>query len=69
MMNPIFIYMFSETVGKQWFNGFVGIFAHGFLGWFGIAGILAAVLSALAVLALEWYLCYWLYQRRILIRI
>ena len=68
-MNPIFIYLFSETAGKQWFNGFVAIFAQGFLGWFGVEGSAAAVLSALAVLALEWYLCYWLYRHRILIRI
>jgi predicted acyltransferase len=68
-MNPIFIYLFSETVGKQWFNGFVAIFSGGVLGWVGVAGSAAVVLNALAALALEWYLCYWLYQRRILIRI
>ena len=68
-MNSIFIYMFSETVGKQWFNGFVAIFAQGFLGWFGVLGATAVVVSALTALALEWYLCYWLYERRILIKI
>ena len=27
-MNPIFIYMFFNTVGHQWFNGFVAIFTQ-----------------------------------------
>jgi len=68
-MNPIFIYLFSETVGHQWFNGFVAIFAGGVAGWLGFSGTGAAVASAASTLAREWYLFYWLYQRRILIRI
>jgi predicted acyltransferase len=68
-MNPIFIYLFSETAGKQWFNDFVGIFVGGVAGWVGTPTGAAAVLSALATLALEWYMCYWLHRHRILIRI
>lgn len=68
-MNPIFIYLFSETAGKQWFNGFVGIFVGGAATGIGIPAAAAAVLTALAALALEWYMCYWLYKNRILIRI
>ena len=68
-LNSILIYLFSETVGKQWFNGFIAIFAGGFLGWFGVVGNVGAVLSTLTALALAWYLCYWLYKRRIFIRI
>jgi predicted acyltransferase len=65
-MNPIFIYMFSNTVGS-WFNDFVGIFTGGILGWTGTE--LTAVVTAFVVLGLEWYLCYWLYKRRIFIKI
>jgi predicted acyltransferase len=68
-MNPIFIYMFSETAGKQWLNGFVGIFTGGFLEWFGLPENVMAVMGALGVLACEWYLCYWFFKRRIFIRI
>jgi predicted acyltransferase len=68
-MNSIFIYMFSETVGKQWLNGFVGIFTDGFMGWVGVQGDLVGVVGALTVLACEWYLCYWLFKRQIFIRI
>ncbi len=68
-LNPIFIYIFSETLGQQWFNGFVAIFMHGTLGWVGAPEGAVLVITALAVLGLEWALCYWLYQRRIFIKI
>lgn len=68
-MNPIFIYMFSETLGKQWFNGYVGIFTGGMLGWFGTPEAAVQVITAFVVLGLEWYLCYWLFKRRIFIKI
>jgi len=68
-MNPIFIYLFSETVGRQWFNDTVAIFTHGAVGVFHPSDGVLAVLTALVVLWLEWCLCYWLYKRNILIKI
>ena len=68
-MNSIFIYLFTETLRKQWFTDFIGIFTNGFLSWIGTPAGVAGVLSALAVLAFDWYLCAWLYKRRISIRI
>lgn len=68
-MNPIFIYLFSNTVGGQWFNGFVGIFSNGFLTWIGISLLVAKVFTSLIILTLEWLLCYWLYKREIFFKI
>ena len=68
-MNPIFIYMFANTVGGQWFNNYVAIFSGGFFSWIGLAEPVVVLLNALAVLALEWLLCYWLYKREIFIKI
>ncbi len=68
-MNPIFIYMFANTVGSQWLNDFVAIFSGGFFSWMGLTAGLVALLNALAVLAVEWYLCYWLYKRDIFFKI
>ena len=64
-MNPIFIYMFSQLLGK-WMKDFIGIFSSPFLVYFGVAGKIIQVNLYLAVL---WYLAYWLYTRKILIRI
>jgi predicted acyltransferase len=68
-MNPIFIYLFSNTVGGQWFNGFVGIFTNGFLSWFHASEFLMALVTSLTVLALEWLLCYYLYLKKIFFKI
>ncbi|HSM47217.1 MAG TPA: hypothetical protein VK872_05320, partial [Draconibacterium sp.] len=68
-MNSIFIYMFSNTVGGQWFNGFVAIFTDGILNWFGASEFFMKLTASLAVLALEWLLCYYLYLKKIFFRI
>jgi predicted acyltransferase len=56
-MNAIFIYLFFETVGMQWLNGVVDIFMP------------VGIVSALGALVLEWYLCYWLYQKKIFFKL
>ena len=68
-MNSIFIYLFSNTVGGGWFNKFVGIFTNGFMQWIGTPEPWMRILTSLAVLALEWSLCWWLYKRKIFIKI
>ena len=68
-MNAIFIYLFFETVGAQWFNGFIDIFVGGFARGIDISASAAAVVSAFATLVAEWYLCYWLYQRKIFFKL
>lgn len=67
--NSIFIYMFFNTVGEQWLNPFVAIFTEGFLSWFGASEFIMNLVSALAILALEWLLCYYLYVKKIFFRI
>ncbi|SHJ20161.1 Predicted acyltransferase [Tangfeifania diversioriginum] len=68
-MNPIFIYLFFNTVGGQWLNGFVAIFTHGFLAWFNTPEFVMALVNSLTILALEWLLCYYLYLKRIFFKI
>ncbi|MFD1629759.1 acyltransferase family protein [Pseudopedobacter beijingensis] len=69
-MNAIFIYLFFETVGMQWLNGIVNIFTGELLLlWFNIPVKIAALVSALAVWVLEWYLCYWLFKKKIFFKL
>lgn len=68
-VNSIFIYLFFETIGIQWLNGFIGIFVNGFLSFAGVSKSVLMVISALATLAMEWYICFWLYQRKIFFKI
>ena len=68
-MNPIFIYIFTQTVGHQWVNETTAIFTHGFLNWFNASSFLKQFVNAITVLTLEWYLCYFLYKKRIFFKI
>lgn len=68
-MNAIFIYLFFETVGGQWVNPTTGIFIKGFTALAGIPESIRDILSAFAVLALEWGLCYWLYKKKIFFKL
>ncbi|KAA3436302.1 acyltransferase family protein [Rufibacter hautae] len=68
-MNPIFIYLFFETVGIQWLNETVAVFTNGFTGLLQVPMAVQAVIASVATLALEWAICNWLYQRRIFLRL
>jgi len=68
-MNAIFIYMFFETVGYHWLDGFVAIFVKGFAGLVGTPEKIQSLLSAIVTLFLECYLCYWLYKKRIFFKV
>ena len=68
-MNPIFIYLFMETAGHQWLVGFTGSFVADGLLKLGAGEGLAYFFNSLVVLSLAWGLCYWLYKKKIFIKI
>ena len=68
-MNSIFIYMFFQTVGVMWFNGAVGVFTNGLMSFLGIPENLMLLITALIVLLIEWYICYWLYKKKIFFKL
>lgn len=68
-MNAIFIYLFFETVGAQWFNGAVGIFINGVASFIGIGAPLTEVFAAIITLIAEWAICYWLSKHKVFIKI
>lgn len=67
--NSIFIYLFSETVGIQWFRGFGLIFTEGIFGPMGMAHDAILVLNALFVLFIFWYLTYFLNKHKIYFKV
>lgn len=68
-MNPIFIYLFAEILGHRWLYGFLEIFSVGFLQPLGISESLLSILTALLTLGAMWYLCYFLYKKKIFFKI
>jgi len=63
-MNSIFIYSFSFLL-RGGINRAVALFTGGFA----FAGLYAPVLQSTTVLLVMWYVCYWLYQRKIFFRL
>lgn len=66
-MNSIFIYMVANTIGGDTVKKSIAIFTYGFLSWLGDPVV--NLLTALLTLGGYWYLCYWLYQKKIFIKI
>jgi len=66
-MNSLAIYLFTESGGTRWLQGIAKPFTMGFFGWTGELG--AKIITSLAVLGLLWLICYWLYKKRIFIKI
>ena len=68
-MNSIFIYIFAETIGGQWLGGFGKIWSFGLLGPLGFSDAAMGVVNAFFVLAMMWYLCYFLYKNKVFIKV
>lgn len=68
-MNSIFIYLFFEIVGGRWFNGYISALAGGLFEIIHLPHSLILILSSLSIFACEWYLCYFLYKKKIFFKI
>jgi len=66
-MNPLLIYLFAQTGGAAWLEQVVTPFSIGLFGWGG--EWLAEFATSIATLGLMGALCYWLYRKKILIKI
>jgi len=66
-MNPLFIYLFTETGGTGWLDRLARPFTMGLFGWAG--RLPAEMLTGIAVWSLLWSMCFWLYKKKILIKI
>lgn len=66
-MNPIFIYLFAHRGGKEILARMTRPFTHRLFFWGDELVMNLATITVVA--ALMWYLCYFLYQRKIFIRL
>ena len=68
-MNSLFIYLFFEIVGNRWFTGYVTDLTTGLMRLASIPTPVTGVVAALAVFALEWKMCQFLYRRGIFFKV
>jgi len=68
-MNSIFIYLFFIFIGDQWLNGYMDILCSGLLNLASVPLAVGSAISCLIVFAIEWYLCYFLYRKKLFFKI
>lgn len=66
-MNPLFIYIFSHVGGADLIHTIINPFSMALFSWMGVTT--AEILTGLLVWACLWYITYWMYKRKIFIRI
>ncbi|MFD0797250.1 acyltransferase family protein [Maribacter chungangensis] len=66
-MNPLFIYLFAHVGGADLIKKIVLPFSNALFGWTG--ELSAQIILSCIVLFLLWYICYWMYKKKIFIRI
>jgi len=66
-MNSLFIYLFAHVGGDELIYKIVKPFTFGLLSWTG--DLSAKIVTSAVVWFCLWYICYWLYQRKIFIKI
>ena len=66
-MNPLFIYLFSHVGGANLLRSCVWPFTNGLFSRTG--EWLTGLITGLTVLFLLWFICWWMYKRKVFIRI
>lgn len=66
-MNSIFIYLLFEIGGSNFIKEIFVPFTNALFGWAG--GLTVDLINSAAVWASLWYICYWLYKKRIFFKI
>jgi predicted acyltransferase len=66
-MNSLFIYLFTESGGTKWIGSLAFPFTMAFVPWIG--ELAAEIATSVAAWSMLWYSCFWLYRKKIIIKI
>ncbi|MCK4466396.1 MAG: hypothetical protein KAU83_11865, partial [Bacteroidales bacterium] len=66
-MNPLFIYLFAHVGGAVFVYNIIKPFTMALFSWAG--ELTAQIITGSIVWFILWYICYWLYKKRIFIKI
>jgi predicted acyltransferase len=66
-MNPLFIYLFAHVGGADFLDRIIRPFSTALFGWTGELG--TNISTSLFVVLGLWYICYWMYKRKLFIKI
>jgi len=66
-MNPLFIYLFAHVGGADLSRDIFLPFSHALFGWTGT--LTAEIILSIVVLMFLWYICYFMYKKKIFIQL
>ncbi len=66
-MNPLFIYLFAHVGGANLLSKIVLPFSNALFGWAGELG--ANIMLSIIVLLFLWFICFWMFKKKLFIRI
>ncbi len=66
-MNPLFIYLFAHVGGADFLNQIIRPFSSALFGWTG--ELSTNIITSSFVAFGLWYICYWMYKRKLFIKI
>ena len=68
-MNSIFIYLFMEIVVRYWLYDYTQVLVAGVLHLMKLPPSICKLMACIALFALEWQLCRWLYKKKIFFKL
>ena len=68
-MNSIFIYLFFEIVVSRWLYDYINTIVIGVILPTGLSHTAIMIIAALTIFMFEWYLCFWLYRKKIFFKV
>jgi len=68
-MNSIFIYLFFEIVVHRWLLDYVYTIVTGVISPIGLPYDAVMIIAGLTLFMLQWYLCFWLYKKKIFFKV
>ena len=68
-MNSIFIYLFFEIVVSRWLYDYINTIVIGVISPTGLSHAAIMIIAALTIFMFEWYLCFWLYRKKIFFKV
>ncbi|MDD7888236.1 acyltransferase family protein [Flavivirga sp. 57AJ16] len=66
-MNPLFIYLFAHVGGAELIRKIFLPFSNAIFGWTGTLN--ANIILSIVVLFFLWFICFWMYKKKLFIRI
>ncbi len=68
-MNSIFIYLFFEIVVSYWLRDYANTLVAGVITPVGISQQTTLIIASTVLFFVQWYLCYWLYKKKIFFKV